>query len=95
VLAALGSRSRSAIARFVFKPREVPTFDTSWEELSWARRRRRLVSFSGHIGHLAEDPARSEEKFLATNSGRMESLSFVAPQALLLELLMLWSARAA
>jgi uncharacterized membrane protein YedE/YeeE len=46
---------------------------------------------SGHIGHLAEDPATLEEKFLATNSGRMESLSFVAPQAYFLELLMLWS----
>ena len=36
-------------------------------------------------------PATLEEKFLATNSGRMESLSFVAPQAYFLELLMLWS----
>ncbi len=46
---------------------------------------------SGHLGYLAEDPATLEEKFVATNSGRMESLSFVAPQAYLLELLMLWS----
>src|SRR5207247_8809984 len=46
---------------------------------------------SGHIGYLAEDPATLEERFLATNSGRMESLSFVAPQAYSLELLMLWS----
>jgi uncharacterized membrane protein YedE/YeeE len=42
---------------------------------------------SGHIGHLAEDPATLEEKFVATNSGRMESFSFVAPVAYLLELL--------
>ena len=28
---------------------------------------------------------------VATNTGRMESLSFVAPQAFLLELLMLWT----
>ena len=46
---------------------------------------------SGHIGYLAEDPQTLEEKFLATNSGRMESLSFVSPNAYLLELLMLWS----
>ena len=42
---------------------------------------------SGHLGYLAEDPATLEEKFVATNSGRMESYSFVAPVA--------YSARAA
>ena len=46
---------------------------------------------SGHLGHLAEDPQTLEEKFVATNSGRMESYSFVAPTAYLLELLMLWT----
>ena len=46
---------------------------------------------SGYLGYLPEDPNTLEEKFYATNSGRMESLSFVAPQAYLLELLMFWS----
>jgi uncharacterized membrane protein YedE/YeeE len=46
---------------------------------------------SGHLGHLAEDPTTLEEKFFATNSGRMESMSFVAPLAYFLELLLLWS----
>lgn len=46
---------------------------------------------SGHLGYLAEDPATLEEKFVATNSGRMESYSFVAPAAYLLELLLLWT----
>ena len=46
---------------------------------------------SGHVGYLAEDPATLEEKFVATNSGRLESYSFVAPVAYLLELLMLWT----
>jgi uncharacterized protein len=46
---------------------------------------------SGHIGYVAEHPETLEEAFLATNSGRMESLTFVAPQAYTLELLMLWS----
>jgi uncharacterized membrane protein YedE/YeeE len=46
---------------------------------------------SGHLGYLAEDPATLEEKFVATNSSRMESYSFVAPVAYTLELLMLWS----
>ena len=46
---------------------------------------------SGHIGYLAEDPATLEEKFVATNSSRLESYSFVSPVAYTLELLMLWS----
>ncbi len=46
---------------------------------------------SGHLGYVAEDPNTLEEKFVATNSGRMESLSFVAPVAYTLELLMFWS----
>lgn len=46
---------------------------------------------SGHIGYIAEDPKTLEEAFVATNSGRAESYSFVAPTAYLLELLLLWS----
>ncbi len=46
---------------------------------------------SGHLGYLAEDPQTLEERFVATNSGRMESFSFVAPVAYLLELLVLWT----
>lgn len=46
---------------------------------------------SGHVGYLAEDPETLQEAFIATNSGRLEALSFVAPQAYGLELLMLWS----
>jgi len=46
---------------------------------------------SGHLGYAAEDPATLEEKFYATNSGRAESLSFTAPIAYLLELLLYWT----
>ena len=46
---------------------------------------------SGHLGYLPEDPQTLEEKVVATDSGRMESYSFVAPTAYLLELLMLWT----
>ena len=46
---------------------------------------------SGHLGHIAEDPRTLEEAFVATNSGKAESFSFVSPTAYLLELLMLWS----
>lgn len=46
---------------------------------------------SGHLGYLPEDPQTLEEKFVATNSGRIESFSYVAPTAYLLELLLLWT----
>ena len=46
---------------------------------------------TGHLGYVAEDPKTLEEAFVATNSGRAESYSFVAPTAYLLELLLLWS----
>jgi uncharacterized membrane protein YedE/YeeE len=90
-LEALGLGLALGLFVFVFKAREFRTFDNVLGGVvvglvvvgGWY--------LSGHIGHLAEDPATLEEKFLATNSGRMESLSFVAPQAYSLELLMLWS----
>jgi len=40
---------------------------------------------SGHVGHVAEDPNTLQEAFVATNTGRMESFSFVAPFAFTLE----------
>jgi uncharacterized protein len=46
---------------------------------------------SGHVGYVAEDPSTLQEAFLRTNSTKMESVSFVAPAAYFLELLMLWS----
>ena len=36
---------------------------------------------SGVLGYVAEDPNTLEEVFVATNSGRMESLTYVAPYA--------------
>jgi len=46
---------------------------------------------SGHIGHIAEDSNTLQEAFVATNSGRMESFSFVSPMAYTLDYLMLWT----
>ncbi|MBC7803840.1 MAG: YeeE/YedE family protein [Candidatus Parcubacteria bacterium] len=46
---------------------------------------------SGHLGRLAEDPETLQEAFVATNTGRMESFSFVAPLAWTLEYLMFWT----
>jgi len=46
---------------------------------------------SGKMGYVAEDPNTLQEAFVATNTGRMESLSFVSPLAYTLELLMFWT----
>jgi uncharacterized membrane protein YedE/YeeE len=46
---------------------------------------------SGHIGRVAEDPSTLQEAFVATNTGRMESFSFVAPLAYSLDYLMFWT----
>ncbi len=45
---------------------------------------------TGHLGY-AENPETLENTFFGTNSRTIESLSFVAPVAFTLELLMLWS----
>jgi len=46
---------------------------------------------SGHMGFVAEHPETLEAVFLATNSGRAESLSFVAPVAYSLDWLIFFS----
>ncbi len=46
---------------------------------------------SGRLGFVAEDPTTLEPVFLATNSRRMESLSFVAPVAYTIDWLLFFS----
>ena len=46
---------------------------------------------SGKLGYIAEDPQTLQEAFVATNTGRMESFSFVSPLAYTLEYLMFWT----
>ncbi|MCW5662315.1 MAG: YeeE/YedE family protein [Piscinibacter sp.] len=46
---------------------------------------------SGRLGHLAEDPNTLQEAFVATNSQRMESLTFVAPIAYTIDWLIFFS----
>ena len=48
---------------------------------------------TGHWGYLTEHPETLQETFLATNSGRAEALSFVAPIAYTLDWLMFYSDR--
>jgi hypothetical protein len=45
---------------------------------------------SGHLGY-GENPETLEQVYFATNTRTVESLSFVAPTAFTLELLMLWT----
>jgi uncharacterized protein len=46
---------------------------------------------SGVLGYVAEDPNTLEEVFVGTNSGRMESLTYVAPYAYVIEWLTFFS----
>jgi uncharacterized membrane protein YedE/YeeE len=46
---------------------------------------------SGRLGFVAEDPNTLQEAFIATNSQRMESLSFVAPVAYTIDWLLFFS----
>lgn len=46
---------------------------------------------TGSLGFIPEDPNTLEPRFLATNTRGIESLTFVAPLAYWLDLLMLWS----
>jgi uncharacterized membrane protein YedE/YeeE len=43
------------------------------------------------MGYVEEHPETLQEAFVATNTGRMESFSFVSPMAYTLEYLMLWT----
>jgi hypothetical protein len=91
MLAILGTAIAAGLFAFVFKAREFRTFDNVLGGTVAGLVVVGCWYLSGHIGHVAEDPATLEERFLATNSGRVESFSFVAPYAYFLELLMLWS----
>jgi uncharacterized protein len=46
---------------------------------------------SGVVGYVTEHPETLQEAFIATNTGRMESFSFVSPMAYTLEYLMFWT----
>ena len=80
-----------ALLIFVFKDKR---FRASGEQIVGGAILGLLVTagwyLSGHIG-FAENPDTLEMTYFGTNSRTMESLSFVAPTAYSLELLMLWT----
>jgi hypothetical protein len=80
-----------ALLAFVFKDRE---FRSSFDHILGGVVAGLVIVggwyLTGHIGY-GENPETLEMTFIGTNSHAMESLSFVAPVAYSLELLMLWT----
>ena len=89
--AAAGLGFAGALAIFVFRDRDFRHFDNLLAGFGIGAIIVVAWVVSGVLGHVAEHPRTLEEAFLRTNSGRMESLSFVAPTAYTLDYLMLFS----
>ncbi len=80
-----------ALTAFVLKDRAFRTFDNLLAGVGVGAIIVALWVVSGYIGYVEEHPRTLEETFLRTNSGRMESLSFVAPVAYAIDYLMFFS----
>ena len=87
----LGVLLGGALLAFAFKSREFRSIDNWLPGVIIGAVIAAGWYLSGKVGYLPEHPKTLEEAFLATNSGRMESLSYVAPIAYTLEWFMLWS----
>jgi uncharacterized membrane protein YedE/YeeE len=86
--AAIGAAAALLAAFWVL---QLPAFRTTENVLGSAALGAIVVGVwyvSGHVGHLAEHPLTLESTYVATASGRMESLTFVAPIAHTLDWLM-------
>lgn len=80
-----------ALALAVLRHAEFWTASNLWAGLGCGGVIVAMWWLTGHIGFVAEHPQTLEQVYLATNSGRMESLSFVAPSAYVLDWLILFS----
>jgi hypothetical protein len=80
-----------ALILYVFKDRHFRTTGNVFVGLGVGLAIVAMWAISGYWGYLAEDPKTLEELFVATNTGRMESLSFVAPYAYTLDWLLFYS----
>lgn len=87
----IGTLVAAALAIFVLRERSFRTFDNLLAGLGLGAVIVAVWFVSGHLGHVLEHPQTLEEAYLRTNSGRMESLSFVAPVAYTLDYLMFYS----
>ncbi|MGH6610599.1 MAG: YeeE/YedE family protein [Burkholderiaceae bacterium] len=80
-----------ALLVVVFRDRSFRTFDNLLAGIGIGTIIVATWAVSGTIGHIDEHPETLQEAFLRTNSGRMESLSFVAPVAYTIDYLMFFS----
>ncbi len=78
-------------ALYVFRDRSFATFDNLLAGCAIGAVIVAVWAVSGTLGYVAEHPDTLESTYLRTNSGRMESLSFVAPIAYTLDYLMFYS----
>lgn len=88
---ALGGAIGAALVLWALAGRGFRTFDNVLGGLGVGLIIVGMWYVSGHLGYVSEDPNTLEELFVGTNSGRMESLSFVAPYAYTLDWLMMFS----
>ena len=89
----LGPAIAVALAAFALAPREFRTRENVLAGLAIGAAIVGVWYVSGHIGHVLEHPQTLDEAFVGTSSGRMESLSFIAPIAHTLDWLMFFSDR--
>ena len=89
--ALLGLGIGALLSAWALARREGPSADNPLARLGIGAIIAAVWWVSGRLGHLEEHPETLEEVFLATNSQRMESLSFVAPIAYTLDWLIYFS----
>jgi uncharacterized membrane protein YedE/YeeE len=80
-----------SLCLFVFKDAAFRTYTNILAGLGTGLAIIAMWMISGYWGYVAEDPNTLQELFIATHSGRMESLSFVAPYAYTLDWLLFYS----
>lgn len=80
-----------ALIAFAFADREFRRLDPILGGVATGLAIVGLWFVTGYVGHIDEDPRTLEAAYLATDSGRPESFTFVAPVAYTLELLLFWS----
>lgn len=87
----IGTLVAATLAIFVLRDKAFLSFDNLLAGFGLGAVIVAVWFVSGHLGHVLEHPQTLEEVYLRTNSGRMESLSFVAPVAYTLDYLMFFS----
>ena len=88
---ALGYLVGAALLLLVLRHKEFWTFDSLLAGLGVGGIVIAMWWVSGHLGFVPEHPETLDAVYLATNSGRIEALNFVAPVAYTLDWLMFYS----